>query len=106
MCIIRGAPVPVVDTGLLVGDRPTALERLITVRIGDRTIALAAEAVLGIWTIGAERLDQLPPLLRDAATDTIASIGTLDAELLFFLRTARIVPEDLFDRLAAEGAQL
>ena len=105
LCIIRGAPVPIVDTGLLVGDRATACERLITVKTGSRTIGLAAEAVLGIWAIGADRLDQLPPLLRDAATETIAAIGTLDAELLFFLRTARIVPEDLFDRLVAEGAR-
>ena len=60
----------------------------------------------GIWAIGAERLEQLPPLLRDAATETIDAIGTLDAELLFFLRTARIVPDDLFDRLVADGAQL
>ena len=105
LCIIRGAPVPVVDTGLLVGDRATAPERLVTVKTGSRTIALAAEAVLGIWAIGADRLDQLPPLLRDAATETIAAIGTLDAELLFFLRTARIVPEGLFDRLVAEGAR-
>lgn len=106
LCIIRGAPVLVIDTGLLVGDRATAFERLITVKTGSRTIALAAEAVLGIWAIGAEKLNQLPPLLRDAATETIAAIGTLDAELLFFLRTARIVPEDLLDRLVAEGAQL
>jgi purine-binding chemotaxis protein CheW len=106
LCIIRGAPVLVIDTGLLVGDRVTAFERLITVRTGSRTIALAAEAVLGIWAIGADKLDQLPPLLRDAATETIAAIGTLDAELLFFLRTAKIVPEDLFDRLVADGARL
>jgi purine-binding chemotaxis protein CheW len=106
LCIIRGEPVPVVDTGLLVGDRATGLERLITVRTGSRTIALAAEAVLGVWAIGAERLSQLPPLLRDAATDTIAAIGTLDAELLFLLRTARIVPDDLFDRLVADRARL
>ena len=57
LCIIRGAPVPVVDTGLLVGDRATAFERLITVRTGSRTIALAVEAVLGIWAIGAEMLE-------------------------------------------------
>jgi purine-binding chemotaxis protein CheW len=106
LCIIRGAPVLVIDSGLLVGDRGTALERLITVRTGDRTVAFAAEAVLGIWTIGVETLSQLPPLLRDAATETISAIGTIDAELLFFLRATQIVPEGLFDRLVADGAQL
>ena len=106
VCIIRGAPVPVVDTGLLVGDRATAFERLITIRTGSRTIALAAEAVLGIWAVAVEDLDQLPPLLRDAATETIAAIGTLDAELLFVLRTARIIPEEIFERLEVDGARL
>jgi chemotaxis signal transduction protein len=85
---------------------PFLAPRLITVRTGDRTVAFAAEAVLGIWTIGVETLSQLPPLLRDAATETISAIGTIDAELLFFLRATQIVPEGLFDRLVADGAQL
>jgi purine-binding chemotaxis protein CheW len=104
ICIIRGSPVPVVDTGLLLCDQAIRPERLVTIRAGVRTIALAVETVLGIRAVGAEASNQLPPLLRDAATATIAGIGTLDAELLFFLRTARIVPEELLDRLDAEGA--
>jgi purine-binding chemotaxis protein CheW len=104
LAIIRGAPVPVVDTGLLVGDRATRAERLITVRTGNRTIALAAEAVLGVATLAPDRLAQLPPLLRDAAAVTIEAVGTLDAELLFFLRAARIMPDELFDRLEFERA--
>ncbi len=103
LCIIRGAPVPVIDVGLLISDRPTRIERLITVRIGERTVALAAEAVPGIWTVEREKLDQLPPLLRDAAAETVSAVATLDAELLFLLRTANIVPEGFFQRLEAEG---
>jgi purine-binding chemotaxis protein CheW len=103
LCVIRGAAVPVVDTGLLIGDQPTKSERLVTIRTGSRTIALAAEAVLGIWAIGAEALKELPPLLRNAARETIAAIGTLDAELLFFLRTTLIVPQELLDRLGTDG---
>jgi purine-binding chemotaxis protein CheW len=104
LCIIRGAAVPVVDTGLLVGDQPTRSERLVTIRTGSRTVALAAETVLGIWAIGGESFKELPPLLRDAARETIAAIGTLDAELLFFLRATRIVPQELLDRLGPDGA--
>jgi purine-binding chemotaxis protein CheW len=104
LCIIRGFAVPVVDTGLLVGDRATNCERLVTIRTGRRTIALAAEAVPGIWAIGADKLNEMPPLLRDAASETIAAIGILDAGLLFFLRTTLIVPEELLDRLEAGGA--
>jgi hypothetical protein len=54
--------------------------------------------------IGAQAGGQLPPLLRDAARDTITSIGTLDAELLFFLRAARIIPDDVLEHLDAGGA--
>jgi purine-binding chemotaxis protein CheW len=104
LCMIRGAPVPVVDPGLLLGEQPTNSQRLVTIRAGRRTIALMAEAVLGIRAIGAEVFSQLPPLLRDAAAETIAAIGILDAELLFFLHLTRIIPEDLFDRLDIAGA--
>lgn len=103
LCIIRGAPVPVVDTGLLVGMGATDCARLVAVRTGSTTVALAADAVLGIWTIGAHQLGGLPPLLGDGASDTIAAIGSLDAELLYVLQTTRIVPDDLFDRLVNAG---
>jgi purine-binding chemotaxis protein CheW len=104
LCIMRGAPVPVVDAGLLVGDQPTRSGRLVAIRAGSRTIALAVETIETIRAIGPEALNHLPPLLRDAAATAIAAIGTLDAELLLFLSTARIVPDDLFARLDADGA--
>jgi purine-binding chemotaxis protein CheW len=106
LSIIRGTAVPVVDTGLLVGDQPTKSGRLVAIRTGSRTVALAAETVLGVWAIGAEAASELPPLLRDAARASIAAIGTLDAELVFFLRAARIVPQELLDRLHPDGATL
>lgn len=103
LCIMRGAPVPVVDTGLLVGDQPTRSGRLVAIRAGSRTIAFLVETVESIRAIGPEALNHLPPLLRDAATAAIAAIGTLDAELLLFLRTTRVVPDDLLARLDADG---
>jgi purine-binding chemotaxis protein CheW len=104
LSIIRGSAVPVVDTGLLVGEQATDCERLVTIRTGSRTIALAVDAVPGIRTIGAETFNALPPLLQEAAGETIAAIGILDAELLLLLRTARIGPADLLDRLELDGA--
>jgi purine-binding chemotaxis protein CheW len=101
LCIIRGAPVPVVDLGILVGDEATRANRLVTIRANGRTIALAAEEVLGIRAIGTETFKELPLLLREAAAETIAAIGTLDAELLYVLRAARIVPPDVLDHLIA-----
>jgi purine-binding chemotaxis protein CheW len=101
LSIIRGAPAPIVDIGLLLGEQPTRAERLVAIRVGNRTVALAVDAVLGIRTI-AEACE-LPPLLREAS-EAIAAIGTLDSALLFFLRTARVVPEDLLVHLRADGA--
>jgi chemotaxis signal transduction protein len=62
--------------------------------------------VLGINAVTAAERDDLPPLLRDAATDTIAAIGALDSELIVFLRAARLLPDDVLARLDREQAAL
>jgi len=104
MSIIRGAPVPVVDVGLIVGGEITRMARLVAIRAGTRTIALAVDEVLGINTIAAAALDRLSPLLHEAAAATVAALGTLDSELLVVLRTGRLVPDEVFARLEARGA--
>jgi hypothetical protein len=40
--------------------------------------------------------------LRDACGGVVSAIGMLDDEFLVFLRTARTVPDALFETLAAE----
>ncbi len=104
--IIRGAPVPVVDMSLIADGTPTRGARLVAVRVAARIVALAVDEVIGIAAFAAEALCQLPPLLHEAAADTIAALGAVDAELVFFLRTSRLVPEDLFASLDADGATL
>jgi hypothetical protein len=42
--------------------------------------------------------------MQDVTTGAIAAIGTLDAELLLVLRSARVVPEDIWSVLEAAGA--
>ena len=50
-------------------------------------------------------LQELPPLLRDAGTEMVDGIGVVDAELLVALRAGRLVPEEVWQALAAhEGA--
>jgi len=104
LSVIRGKPVPVVDLSLIIGNRISHSTRLIAVRVATRTIALAVDEVIGISGIAADALGQLPPLLRDAATDTIAAIGALDSELIVFLRAARLVPEEVLAQFDADGA--
>ena len=105
LSVIRGTVVPVVDAGLLLGETATEAGRLLTIWTGSRTVALAVDMVLGIRAFADDVRSAMPPLMRDAAGETIAAIGTLDAELLFFLRTTLRVPDELHDRLTLAGVR-
>ncbi len=101
LSIIRGAPVPVVDLGTLLSTpsgRPPA--RFIMVRAGDRKVALAVDAALGLCEIEPVSLSDMPPLLSGARHEMIDALGALDAELLLVLKTGGIVPPEVWDALA------
>jgi purine-binding chemotaxis protein CheW len=83
---------------MLLGEPTVKPERLVAIRVNDRTIALAVTAVLGLESITSAGL---PPLLREAAGEIIAAITVLDAEILLVLNAARIVPDGLLEDLAA-----
>lgn len=102
LSIVGGMPTPVIDAALLFGSRPGPRERLVTVRVGRRVVALAAQAVIGIWTVPEEELAVLPPLLSDVGA--VAALKRRDQDLVFFLNAARIVPDDVLDRCLAERA--
>jgi purine-binding chemotaxis protein CheW len=105
LAIIRGAPVPVVDaTRLLGGETETPPARFVTLRLGDRRVALAVDAVVGVRALHAASLEALPPLLRDATADVVSAIGSLDEQLLLVLRNARLVPERLWSSLESGGS--
>jgi purine-binding chemotaxis protein CheW len=101
--IIRGAPVIVVDAGLLLGDHPSTARRAVTVRTASRTIALLVDQVIGVRTLTAQSLAALPPLLAHTASDAITAIAALDDELVLMLRGAKLVPDDLPTGGALEG---
>lgn len=105
LCIIRGAARPVVDAGKLLGageaETPT---RFLTLRIDERRVALAVDAVVGVRDLSAHVLENLPPLLHDAGADVVSAIGTLDAGLLLVLRSARVVPDPVWARVESEVA--
>lgn len=94
--LIRGAIVPVVDAGAMLGaDQAPAPTRLIVLRLGGRAVALAAEAVLGVRDIPRASLQALPPLLRSSQDAMLSAIGRLDRELLFVLGLGRIFDQSL-----------
>jgi purine-binding chemotaxis protein CheW len=102
--VIRGAAVPVVDAGrLFAGDRCQP-ERFVTVRAGERTVALAVGQVVGTRNVRPDSLRSLPPLLRSAGRGLIAAIATLDEELLLVLRSSHLLPEEIRDASALTTA--
>jgi purine-binding chemotaxis protein CheW len=94
LAVIRGAPVPVVDTARLLGAEGAQADRFVTVNAGERRVALAVDSVLGVRAVPAGSLRELPPLLHEACADVVAAIGLLDAELLLVLHSARLLPDD------------
>ncbi|BCJ92245.1 chemotaxis protein CheW [Terrihabitans soli] len=103
LSIIRGQPVPIVDVGRLIGGKASMCSRIVTVRLGARTVGLCADAVLGKQQIGRATLARLPPLLSRVATTAIDEVGTLDREFLFVLQGGCLIPEDILDCLEAAG---
>jgi|HubBroStandDraft_1064217.scaffolds.fasta_scaffold26048_3 purine-binding chemotaxis protein CheW len=102
--VVRGSAVPVVDLGSVVGTSgagPPA--RFVTIRLGDRTAALAVSQVVGVRDLDTALLDQMPPLLQGAHADVVQAMGTLDAQLLMVLRSSRLLPEDVWTAVAAHG---
>lgn len=99
--VIRGALVPVVDAGALLGPADGApRRRFVTIRSGDRLVALAVDEVLSVHELPRAALQELPLLVREASAEVVSALGTLDKELLLVLHAAHLVPEDVWQALS------
>jgi purine-binding chemotaxis protein CheW len=103
---IRGAAVPVIQLSALFGEdhRCDSATRFVTLRVGQRCIALAVQSVVGIADLSNQALTGLPPLLKTARTEFIQTLCTLDEEFLAILNTARLVPDSVWRSLAQAKA--
>jgi purine-binding chemotaxis protein CheW len=102
LSVIRGAPVPVVDLGAVAGlGRGGTVSRFVTLRLGERRVALAVGAVVGMRDLVGVGVGEMPPLLREASADVIEAIGVLDAQLLLVLRASRLLPEEIWQKLSS-----
>jgi purine-binding chemotaxis protein CheW len=100
MSVIRGAAVPIVDLGALLGvPEPAATTRFITLRAGARSVALAVEGIAGVRSLGTADLHPLPLFLRGRCAEVAPAVGRLEADLLFVLRAARILPDSVWRAL-------
>jgi purine-binding chemotaxis protein CheW len=101
--VIRGEAIPVVDLRILLGDhRQATPDRLVTLRVGSRHLALAVEGVLGIRQVPDSVFSALPPLLRSSDTQWVDALGALDSELLVLLQAGRILPDELWEGMSLE----
>jgi purine-binding chemotaxis protein CheW len=111
LAIIRGFPTPVVDPGWLIGSStlPPApivspsTARFVSLKLGERTAALAVDAVLDVRSLPAEMLSNIAPLLLGGDAQLVSVIGALDAKLLLVLEAARLVPDSVWSAIRAPG---
>jgi len=102
---IRGYPTPIIDAARLLGFEGDRVTRLVTIKIRDRLAAIAVDEVLGVRTIPADSLAGVPPLLRDASPAIVATVLSLDAELMLVLEASRVVPESVWHSLEPASAR-
>ena len=98
--IVRGLPTPVVDLGMVLGLADAVAGRFVTLRLGDQQVAVTVETVLGVRNLDSCKIEDLAPLLQTAPQETIESIGTLDARMLFVLRAGCRMPEEVWQTFA------
>jgi purine-binding chemotaxis protein CheW len=105
VAIVRGTPTPVIDAGRLLGATTSpSPARFISLKLGERTAALAVDAVLDVRLVPAGLLADIPPLLREAGSALVSSIGALDTKLLIVLEAARLIPDSLWEAIGAPGS--
>lgn len=112
LAIVRGAPTPVVDANRLLGASAGSSTpilspspaRFVSLKLGQRTAALAVDAVLDIRLLPAGMLASIPPLLQDADAALVSLIGALDTKLLLVLEAARLVPDSVWTAIKTPRA--
>ena len=79
--------------------------RFVSLRVGDKQVALSVNAVLGIRDLGeVVMMEALPPLLQRASKEVIETIGTLDEQVLMVLREGWELPDEVWQTLTAQEA--
>lgn len=103
LAIVRGAPMPVVDVAALLGGGGSCTRFLIA-RAGERKIALAVDAVLGIRALDPSVWRELPPLVHGACSGVVDRLAELDREAVLALTAATMVPEPIWETLSNRGS--
>lgn len=95
LAVIRGVPVPVLDLAAVLGSSDAqGWTRLVSVRAGERTVALGVAGVEGVREFDPSTLNRMPPLLQRANSALVDSVSVLDNELFLVLKAACLLPEE------------
>lgn len=101
--IIRGIPMPVVDLGAVLGTPGELAERFVTLRVGDKQVALSVNGVFGVRDLDTiMTIRELPPLLQRASKDLVETIGTLDEQVLMVLQAGWELPDEVWQAMTAQ----
>lgn len=101
--MIHGELVPVVDTGVLLGEPKADPRRLVTISVGERRVAIAVDDVIDVGTMSDDVASGLPPLLRGAADEAVRAIDVRDGEFLLCLEASRLIPDGALDAIGDIG---
>jgi purine-binding chemotaxis protein CheW len=101
--IIRGTPLPVLDLAALWQGGTEPPRRFITVKAGERRLALAVTSVEGLRTLPTGVMGDIPPLLSGARANAVDALGALDSGLLMVLDASHIVPESVWTAIQNAG---
>ena len=100
VCVMRGGVTPVVDARRLLGGddatndnaKPSPSLRWVSLRVEQRRVALAVDAVLQAGPLPQAEHPERTPLV--ASSPLFSALGTLDSKLLLVLQEARLLGED------------
>jgi chemotaxis signal transduction protein len=89
--VIRGAAVPVIDPGALLGTPAPQPRRFVTLNVAGRLAAIVVDEVLGLDTFAADSVEARPTILSQSSTPMIESLARRDQELYLVLDAAWVV---------------
>jgi purine-binding chemotaxis protein CheW len=94
----RGEAVPVVDVAAFFGSSQSTDDvrrrRFVTIRVAQRTVALAVDEVIGVRDVQVNAWEALPSLVAASLDGVVRAMTTADAELVLALDAARMLPPE------------
>lgn len=94
---LRGAMVPIVDLRCRFGEgltETTPTHIIIIVQIDERQVGLLADRVLDIVSFGRDEIQPVPRTARDATSDFLSGLVTIDGALIALIDLSRLLDLD------------